>query len=346
MSAHERPNHPLIAAAVDAVAPRYDVDPDGLLAILLVVYWDGGDASHFAPLAYRLSERRLEALAELGRIEDLFAPLEGPEEGEELNPREGDMAACQALLAATEDDFDLVPDYYEALAGRLHERIGVPVLVDSYDGVVDTVGRSTLAAQLGPRRAAVWEANDWLPRNRGGEAALAGGLDVVLHRRLGPDDVAGIYRSGSGLFVTDHLSPTCGGAGLKAERVYAQGDSPVVAGLLPPGAITARVQDLFDAWHDADVAEGAFLAVLPHPARGGPPPVVFTDADGARVLPRECPQTDTFESWVTFGAVDPEWDEAAFQAEQDREHAGTGRRAGAGALACRPRGPAAGRLVG
>jgi hypothetical protein len=52
---------------------------------------------------------------------------------------------------------------------------------------------------------------------------------------------------------------------------------------LPEGAVSAKVQDLFDVWHDAAVGGGAWLCALPHPERDGAPPIVFRDASGTEV---------------------------------------------------------------
>jgi hypothetical protein len=54
---------------------------------------------------------------------------------------------------------------------------------------------------------------------------------------------------------------------------------------MPEGADSVAVQDLFDVWHDAQVADGTWLCVLPHASQGPRPPVVFRDAAGAQIQP-------------------------------------------------------------
>jgi hypothetical protein len=68
------------------------------------------------------------------------------------------------------------------------------------------------------------------------------------------------------------------------------------------------VQDLFDRWHDAETAEGAWLAVLPHAARGGPPPVEFLAADGSVVKRIAAREAGSFITASLSGAEpDREW---------------------------------------
>ncbi|WP_027006814.1 hypothetical protein [Conexibacter woesei] len=85
----------------------------------------------------------------------------------------------------------------------------------------------------------------------------------------------------------------------------------VVGGVLPDGAVSARVQDLHDAWHDATVAGELWACLLPHGARGGLPPVVFADAEGEEVRPASPTESDHGESWVSvsLGEIeDGDWD--------------------------------------
>ena len=200
-----------------------------------------------------------------------------------------DVDADPDILALLErlngDEYEeLMEPYLAQLGLRLHERLGVLVIVDGMDVSYGAPEREQLLAQLTPEQLAEWTENDWLPRNRQVDGALAS-LDVLFSERIDHDRVAAVYRRNGILYGDARLSGTKFGRELR-ETVTQLGDQPcVVAGLLPAGAVSASVQDLFDVWHDAHAGEGAWLCVLPHEARGGYPPVAFRDAAGAEIAP-------------------------------------------------------------
>ena len=114
---------------------------------------------------------------------------------------------------------------------------------------------------------------------------------------------AAIYPHGEWLMGTSFFG-SGGGTGLRGP-VEVIGDEPmIVGGVLPDGAASVRVQDLFDAWHDGVVGDGAWLCALPHAARGGRPPVTFLDRSGEPVT-IDPPEPERFEIVHTFSVADP-----------------------------------------
>ena len=279
----------LLDATVDAVAKHYaTVDLSALgepvIGLAQQVYWDASDPGHWVPLTLAIPERNANWCAANGRADALWRPYELDDMDIELPLPEVHAdpelnAVCEAFLAhvVAVDADELVERYFLALAGRLHDLFGVPVVTEDPDGgLVDGADEQALA-QLSPEDRDTWAARGWIDP----DPAPTLHPDTVLHVPVARGLVAGIYRKGSMLFATGALRPYCGGTGLQGEVTSLEGDPGVVAGLLPHGATGARVQDLFDRWHDAETAEGAWLAVLPHEGRGGPPPVEFLAADGS-----------------------------------------------------------------
>jgi hypothetical protein len=285
----------LAERAAASVAPEYVkalVVPEGTLALVMTAYFDGDSPSQLAPPLVAIPRAKLEA----GHVGELFLPYE-PEgfEGEELDgPEVDDNADVLALLAALNADWDegrLLDTYLEALARHLHEAFGLLVIPDASGS--STSERDVLRGQLSDAEWADWEANDWLPRDRGIERRLAE-ADVLLSHFVGPYQTAAIYRREDTIFGTAHFGG--GGRGLDGPIAQLGEDPMVVGGLLPDGAVSVAVQDLFDVWHDGVVGEGAWLCVLPHPARGGLPPVRFRDAAGrdVRLAPQSRPEGLSF----------------------------------------------------
>jgi hypothetical protein len=160
--------------------------------------------------------------------------------------------------------------------------------------------RAQLERQLTPEERTEWVANDWLPRDRRGDALLEQ-LDVVISVRLDPDRVAAVYRKDGVLYGSAYLTDTRFGRELTGSaQTIGNEPSHVLAGLLPEGAVSAKVQDLFDVWHDAAVGGGAWLCALPHPQRGGAPPIVFRDGAGAEVTAARGPRFAGEEAVLMF----------------------------------------------
>jgi hypothetical protein len=280
----------LLEATVEAVA-RAHVDTIDLTAlgepivgVVQEVYWDGADPSHWIPTSYAITQRKAEHCVAEGCVDDLWLPheLEGMAFDlpyPDLDERPALASACKALHDRVADHAYpyLLERYFLGLARRLHELLGVPVLAD--DREVNEDLDTQLLSQLTPDERDAWAERGWIELDRPPELHP----ETVLHVPVGPGQTAGIYRFGSELFGTGHLFPHCGGAGLDHDVTVVGQDPAVVAGLLPRSAVRARVQDLFDAWHEAATADGAWLAVLPHEARGGAPPVEFLAADGSVV---------------------------------------------------------------
>jgi hypothetical protein len=263
--------------------------PDDTLALVLPVYFDGDATSQLTPPPMTIPRANLDWCAANDRINDLWEAWDPPNvRGEELcHPDVRDNAELIALLAeinADGYDADLLEDYLAALALSLHESLGVLVVVEGLDSSFGAPLREQLRPQLTDEEWAEWEANDWLPRNRAPDRLLAS-LDVVLSIRIDPDRVAAVYLRGGALWADAQLSSTKFSTELSRPVQLVGEDPAVLAGLMPDGAMSVRVQDLYDAWHDGLVGRGAWLCVLPHAARGPLPEVDFRDAAGQPVMP-------------------------------------------------------------
>lgn len=293
-----------VAAAFGELVDLGAIDAP-IVGVGMLVYWDGSDASHWVGETAAITVGKAEWAAAHGAPEDLFNLYDPPDMVVDLAvPDLHDDPALWALGEALLDHIeqhdadDLVEVYFTALGDRLHALWGVPVGYESYDGTrVDAPVQ--VRRQLSAEDAAAWEARGWLApldAPRPGEPAR----DVLLAVALPDGRQAGISVDGDHRIGTHDLSGR-GGVGLDRPIVLLGDDPAIAAGALPEGAVAARVQDLRDAWHDAMTGHGVWLCVLPHAARGGTPPVVFTDAAGAEVaLPEPEPKPRSGEPWTTF----------------------------------------------
>jgi hypothetical protein len=145
-----------------------------------------------------------------------------------------------------------------------------------------------LSAAYGEQELARWVAEGWLMDPEDLPApleGLRGGFVVLRAVKLQDGRRAGLVRHWSGGIpefreeVTDLETEVL----LQKRPTMAETTPAVVAGYLPHGATAAHIQDLRDEWHEAEVIEGAYLAILPHGPRGGPPPARFFDAQGGDV---------------------------------------------------------------
>jgi len=297
--------------------------PDDTLALVLRVYFDGDATDQLTPPPVTIPQAKLEWCAANDRIDDLWEMWDPPDiPSEELrDPDVRDDAELIALLAEINDggyEAGLLEDYLAALALSLHEALGVLVVVEGLDESFGAPLREQLRPQMTDEQWAQWEAADRLPRNRAPDRLLAS-LDVVLSIRIDPDRVAAVYRRDGALYADARLSSTRFSTEV-TRPVHLVGEDPaVLAGRMPDDAVSVRVQDLYDAWHDGLVGRGAWLCVLPHAARGPLPQVVFGDAAGQPVAPPpgEEPLGRTF---VVELVADPGADAAAYlEAERQRE---------------------------
>lgn len=290
----------LVAAAVDALAAEYVrcIDParlgGPLLGATMYLYFDGHEPEQFAqPLVFH-TRRKLEHCVAAGEIDDVWQLWDPPGFSTEVDPAgaltdPAVRAPVEALRRhiVDHDDFSLYDRVIVAVCRRLADAWGLVVVADDGMDVGAESRRALVEHGLGPEESARWAAQDWLPRDRRGDRALAGEVDVVLYLRLADDRVSGVYRQPSGgLFIAATLVAGGGGTGLQAGRVVSEGTGDgrtFVGGLAPAGAVIAEVQDLWDCWHPCRLGGGAWIGVLPHPDRGGPPAVVFRDASGAEI---------------------------------------------------------------
>jgi hypothetical protein len=309
-----------VAAATAAYRSVLEV-PEGTLGLVLLVYFDGDTPDQLAPPAVTIPRAKLEWCAAHQRLEDLWLAWDPPEcSGQELpSPDVEADPALNALLARINDggyDEGLLDDYLAALAPALHAALGVLVVVEGQDSAFGAPPREQLRAQMTDEQWSEWEAHDWLPRNRAPDRLL-GSLDILVSARIDADRIAAVYARDGALYADARLSSTRFSDELTRPVQLIGEDPAVVAGLLPDGAASASVQDLFDAWHDGLVARGAWLCVLPHPARGPLPPVEFRDAAGQPVsLP---PPEREDERFTIELSVDSDFDHTAWEADQHAE---------------------------
>ena len=284
-----------LAVAVPAYAALLDARPAPPPAGRLLVYWDGDAPYQLVPPLHVTTS------AAPWRFDD----------AEELHlPAAVDEAPAVVALhrAIVDEERDLLAAWFDRLAAALP----VPVVVESYDGIVGGAPwAEQLRGQLPPDVFAALDAQDVLPRDRSADEALAT-LDVVLRHRISREHVAAVHRDRGVLWLSrrlDAVSSSGHGLPLDGPRHDAGGAPQVVGGLLPPGAARVEVTDLRDAVHEAQVGGGAWLCVLPHDALGGPPPVRFLAEDGTEVLRlgADAPpaaEEDVPLAWVTLPAVD------------------------------------------
>lgn len=305
------------AAVVAAVAGYADVLNLAMplpTALVLLIYWDGDAVYQLAPPPFALPADKPQWCEAHERHAEVWEALDPPErKGVELEmPELDEDPAMQALLETLREvpDGDLIEQYLEALAARLTQELGVPVLVQGMDVQYGRPLEDQLKDRLSPDAHADLARRDLLPRDRSAETVLRE-WDVVLHAPLPAGGIAGVHRTDRGLLLGGRLSVWQGSYGegieLDGPLLDVGGDPQVVGGLLPAGATRVEVTDLFDVVHYAQVSAGAWLCVLPHSARGGEPPVRFLDATGACVLSLPQPATpspvDELEAWVSFGVA-------------------------------------------
>ncbi len=227
-------------AAADVVAAHAELDVAGFEALVCWPY-----------------EEQLEAMAH--GVPKLREPYGlDPDEMPEVEYLEASGDAAARLLARIEDgEWRLSEAYFLALGRELHRRLGIPVLMTN----LDTTEAEQLARQAGAAPA----------------DPLAG-LDVVVSQRIDEFTVAAVWRGEWGL--EGAASVARGDSALGIGYCSVLGFDPhVVAGRLPPGAVSVAVRGRGD-WHEPAIHDGAWLCVLPERAGQKEPKVIFRDGDG------------------------------------------------------------------
>ena len=158
-------------------------------------------------------------------------------------------------------------------------------------------------------RAASMAWSDLLPPLRRGQVSL------VLVELPGGE---GVVRRGDGVVVVTEDVRVDRGVPLPADDIYRPAktwlpdDRSLVAGLLPPGSVSAEVVDDRGERVAAEIAGGAYAAVLEQPNDGHEPVVCCRDGTGSpvrRPLPADYPSTLVEDADVpcpACGAVDYE----------------------------------------
>jgi hypothetical protein len=278
----------LLERVAAAVAEHYrDLPLDGVAGVLLDTYWDG-EASHLAPSALALREVH-EDISRDGEQEDL-----GYRDISEMDPAL--FALCEQLnerLVDWEDESVSLEGYWLALAAKLRTRLGVPVLVPDLD--------SPIAEQL---------------RRQIQHAPVAdplAGLDVVVRVPIDDHQVAAVVKRRGWLAAFARAGDPEAEVPLGAGMAEVGRDPHVVAGLLPHRTTGVAVQDRTRTWHEASVADGAWLCVLPQRAGVKPPAFNYLGPGGRRFTPEvgewagEFPYDDVgrYETAVLKGAAVP-----------------------------------------
>jgi hypothetical protein len=196
-----------IVQVAEAVARAYARDvpiPAGTKVVRVRVYFDGDATYQLAP--------PLQAYTHLWGNADVPDDLDG-EDAEELDAAEvKDVPEIDALLARINDDaYELLGEYFDELVVRIHAVLGVYAVYEGLDWSFGSDVRAQLQRQLTAVERKEWAANDWLPRDRRGDALL-GQLDVVISMRLDPDRVAAVYRKDGILYGSAYLTDTRFGA--------------------------------------------------------------------------------------------------------------------------------------
>ncbi len=239
---------PLIDEVVAAVAPGYRELPiEDVAGIVLMRF--GGDL--LAPFA----------------LEDPMTPDREPRQLGE--PRLGKEAPIAELRARVEADEGLLNVYLLALATRVHELVGIPVLVMDIEMPFDEQERRQ--AKLPPE-----------------EDPLAG-MDVLVSLKIDEHRTAAVtLREGLWMFASARAGDPDQARGIGRGLTEVGLDPHVVAGTLPPGAAGVRVQDHAGVWHAAATGRGGWLCVLPQRGRGDEePPYEYLDASGNAFTPDE-----------------------------------------------------------
>jgi hypothetical protein len=221
----------LIERTADAVAGTYDaVDFSDCAGVLLYPYF-AGSPEELAPLALELREGEVTPDVDRdGYQEELGMP--------EV-PREIGQALCDHI-AQDEDGYVLIETFWLALAGQLHSRLGIPVLVCEIEmPIAEQLERQLAAAPTDP---------------------LAH-LDVLVTERIDEHQIAAVWRLEESWYVGSARAPADPiEFGINTELGR---DPEVRAGWLPPGAASVALQDRTGTWHEGRTAISVWLCVLP-----------------------------------------------------------------------------------
>jgi hypothetical protein len=243
----------LIERTAAAVGDGYRaLDLDGAAGLLLDSYYDG-EPEQLAPLALELRDGEVTPDVDRdGYQRELGAP--------EVHRNPPVLALCEALNGHIERDDDgyvLVEVYWLALAARLHQLLGIPVLVPGIEMPV----AEQLQSQLGVP----------MPGD-----ALSG-LDVAVSLPIDGQRVAAVWRDPPTIWGSARAPADPRGIAWNTEL----GSNPEVrAGWLPPGAVAATVRDRGGVWHEARTGRGVWLCALAQRSGQHDPPVAYRDVEG------------------------------------------------------------------
>jgi hypothetical protein len=229
-----------------------DLDLGQAAGLLLITYYDG-EPEQLAPLALELRAGEVTPDVDRdGRQRELGMP--------DVDRDPPVFELCQALNEHIEHDDDgyvVLETYWLALANRLHELLGIPVLACEIEMPIAEQLRRQLATPA--------------------PADPLAGLDVAVALPIDGQRIAAVWREDLGLW---------GSARVPAEpwelgwNTGLGSDPEVRAGVLPPGAVGASVRGRAGAWHEARTGGGAWLCALPQRAGQADPPVVYRDVEG------------------------------------------------------------------
>ncbi len=253
---------PLIERVAAAVASAYrDVVDEGCAGVLLAPDWYG-EPGELAPFALELTEV------------DEFVGRDGYQE--ELGWPELDdetLALCEQLTRRVESEDDgqtLLDVFWLVLAQRMHALLGIPVLVEESEMPIEEQLRRQLGTEPDPDPLA--------------------GLDVLLSVRIDEHRVAAVFTGGLGGLETYAIGRV-GHPGDAHEvgpwATEISRDPQILAGKLPGGAAGVVVRDRAGTWHEATVASGVWLCVLPQRSGQEDPPYEWRDARGLPYTPGE-----------------------------------------------------------
>lgn len=238
----------LIERTAAAIAPRYDeLDFSDCAGVLLHGSW-GVDLT---PMALELREGEVTpTVSRDGYQEELGSPVVPDELGRELVEH----------IEQAPDGYVSTERYWLALAGQLHVRLGMPVLVVEIE--------MPIAEQLARQRGAP------------SPDPLAG-LDVDVSQRIDAHRMAAVWLDQELEHVASSRAPQ-DPQPLSGPNDEISRDPEVRAGWLPPGVAAVELQDREDVWHKARVGTRAWLCVLPQRSGQRHPDLRYRDVDGTQ----------------------------------------------------------------
>ena len=231
---------PLIDEVVAAVAPGYrELPVEDVAGIVLMRF--GGDL--LAPFALEGSHDAGPRAKAARRAPSKEAPI-------------------AELRARVEADEGLLNVYLLALATRVHELVGIPVLVMDIEMPLDEQER---------RQAKLPPAEDPLA-----------GMDVLVSLKIDEHRTAAVtLREGLWMYASARAGDPDQAHSIGPGLTEIGLDPHVVAGMLPRGVAGVRVQDCEGTWHAVVTGRGGWMCVLPQRSCGEEqPPFEYQDVSG------------------------------------------------------------------